>query len=456
MSALDRNIPPPASAIRPFVFPSVNRSTLDNALTVFAARHGRLPVVTALVVVDAGAAREDVLQAGLAYLTANALDTGTATRSGEELAWEFEQIGVELTADATWDAVLVHVTAPTARLEPALALLADVVRNPSFPDAEIDRLRGEQLAEILQRQKEPRALANDMAAHFIFGEDALYGRPLVGTAARVGALTRADVAEFHSEHFVPAKASLVLVGDIDQRRASTLAAQHFGDWRPARESARHAAPLQAKGERGTTVFLVDRPDAVQSEIRVGQIGVSRDHSDYFPLIVMNTVLGGAFTSRLNLNLRERQGFTYGVRSGFAFRRAPGPFVIHTAVATEVTARAVQEILAELELIRNEGATDEEVDNARRYLAGILPLELQTTEQLAGRLADIVIFGLPDDYFASYPAHIAAVSREDVARVAREQLMTDNLSIVIVGNAGAVVDELKKPGYGPVELHTPQG
>ncbi|MGH7553677.1 MAG: M16 family metallopeptidase [Longimicrobiales bacterium] len=455
MSALDRNIPPPASAIRPFVFPSVNRSTLDNGLTVFAARHGRLPVVTALVVVDAGAAREDVLQAGLAYLTANALDTGTATRNGEELAWEFEQIGVELTADATWDAILVHVTAPTARLEPALALLADVVRSPSFPEAEIDRLRGEQLAEILQRQKEPRALANDMASHFIFGKDALYGRPLVGTAARVGALTRAHVAAFHSEHFVPANASLVLVGDID-RRASTLAQRYFGDWRQSRETARQPSPLYAKGERGTTVFLVDRPDAVQSEIRVGHIGVSRDHRDYFPLIVMNTVLGGAFTSRLNLNLRERQGFTYGVRSGFAFRRAPGPFVIHTAVATEVTARAVEEILAELKLIRNEGATDEEVDNARRYLAGILPLELQTTEQLAGRLADIVIFGLPDDYFASYPAHIAAVSREDVARVAREQLKTDNLSIVIIGNAAAVVDELKTQGNGPVELHTPQG
>jgi zinc protease len=456
MNALDRTIPPPASDIRPFAFPPVNRSTLGNGLTVFAARHGRLPVVTALLVLDAGAAREDVRQAGLAHLTANALDTGTATRSGEELAWEFEQIGVELTADATWDAILVHVTVPSARLEPALALLADVVRNPSFPEAEIERLRGEQLAEILQRQKEPRALANDMAAHFIFGEDALYGRPLVGTAARVGALTRGDVTAFHSEHFVPTKTSLVLVGDIDQRRASTLASSYFGDWQPTREGPAPAAPLQTSGERGTTVFLVDRPDAVQSEIRVGHIGVSRDHRDYFPLIVMNTVLGGAFTSRLNLNLRERQGFTYGVRSGFAFRRAPGPFVIHTAVATDVTARAVEEILAELRLIRTEGANDEEVDNARRYLAGILPLELQTTEQLAGRLADIVIFGLPDDYFASYPAHIAAVSKADVNRVAREQLKTDKLSIVVVGNAGAVIDELKTQGYGPVELHSRQG
>jgi zinc protease len=452
VSALDRSAAPPPAPIRPFIFPNVDRSRLPNGLAVLSARHGHIPVVTAQMVIDAGAAREAVVKAGLAHLTANALDTGTRTRNGEALAWEFERLGVELHTEATWDAVLVNVTSPVTRLEPALALLADVVRNANFPLSEIERLRDEQLADILQRSKEPRALANDMAAHFIFGPDALYGRPLVGTAAYVDTLTRDDVAAFHHTHFVPGSTSLLLVGDIEPEWAGDLAKRHFGDW--AAPAVRAVALPQAASPaaRGTTVFVVDRPDAVQSEIRVGQIGVSRAHEDYFPLLVMNALLGGAFTSRLNLSLRERHGFTYGVRSAFAFRREPGPFIIQTAVATGVTGRAVEEILREVHAIRKDGASEAEVDNARKYLSGILPLELQTTGQLAGRLADLVIFGLPDAYFADYAGRIATVTLDDVNRVARDHLDVDNLAIVIVGDADAVTADLEAIGCGPVVRH----
>ena len=451
MSGIDRNLAPAPAAIRPFAFPRAHRNSLANGLAVLSARHGRLPIVTAQVVVDAGAARQDLIKAGLAHLTAGALDAGTLTRTGDQLAWEFESIGVELEAEAGWDAILVQVTAPTPRLEPALALLADVVRNPCFPEAEVRRLRDEQIAAILQRRKEPRALANDMAAEFIFGKDAPYGRPLLGTEGYVRDLTRDDVAAFHREFFVPAFASLMLVGDIDDPDARVLAERHFADWTGS-PSARPPAAMPDGVARGTTVHIVDRPDAVQSEIRVGHVGVARDHQDYFPLIVLNTLLGGAFTSRLNLNLRERHGFTYGVRSAFGFRRAPGPFVIQTAVATEVTARAVEEILRELHAIRDQGASDEEVENARLYLSGIIPLELQTTQQLAERLADIEIFDLPDDYFDSYATRIAAVTRADVERVARERIHPDRLAIVIVGDASAVREGMRELECGEVEVH----
>lgn len=451
MSGIDRNLAPAPAAIRPFAFPRAHRSSLGNGLAVLSARHGRLPIVTAQVVVDAGAARQELIKAGLAHLTAGALDAGTLTRTGDRLAWEFESIGVELEAEAGWDAILVQVTAPTPRLEPALALLADVVRNACFPEAEVRRLRDEQIAAILQRRKEPRALANDMAAEFIFGKDAPYGRPLLGTEGYVRDLTRDDVAAFHRAFFVPASASLMLVGDIEDPHARVLAERHFADW-TGRASNRPTAAMPDGVARGTTIHIVDRPDAVQSEIRVGHVGVARDHQDYFPLIVLNTLLGGAFTSRLNLNLRERHGFTYGVRSAFGFRRAPGPFVIQTAVATEVTARAVEEILRELHAIRDRGASDEEVENARLYLSGIIPLELQTTQQLAERLADIEIFDLPDDYFDSYAARIAAVTRADVERVARERIHPDRLAIVIVGDASAVREELGKLECGEVEVH----
>jgi zinc protease len=206
------------------------------------------------------------------------------------------------------------------------------------------------------------------------------------------------------------------------------------------------------GVETSTIFIVDRPEAVQSEIRIGDVGVARDHEDYFPLLVMNTVLGGAFTSRLNMNLREKHGFTYGARSGFAFRRRPGPFVVQTAVATEVTARAVEEAYREMAILRDEGATTQEVEAARDYLRGIMPLELQTTDQLASRLADLVIFDLPDDYFQQYRDRIAAVTPADLQRVARAHLRLDRLAIIVIGDAKEIAAPLEKLGLGEVQIH----
>jgi zinc protease len=243
----------------------------------------------------------------------------------------------------------------------------------------------------------------------------------------------------------------MLVGDVDPERAHRSVVTHFDDW--AGTPAPAPAFEVAAGAPCTTVFIVDRPASVQSEIRVGQVGVPRSHTDYFALEVMNALFGGAFTSRLNLSLREKHGFTYGVRSGFAYRRAAGPFVVQTAVATDVTVRAVAEILREIDEIRARGATEEEVAAARDYLAGILPLELQTTEQLAGRLADLVVYDLPPDYFRHHRARTSAVTAADVARVAREQLRADNLAVVIVGDASVIADDLRALDAGTVEIHT---
>jgi zinc protease len=451
--AAHRTSPPGPAAIRAFDFPHVAHERFDGGLRMQAARHGRLPLVTAAVVIDAGVAGEPAAKSGLAHLTANALDVGTADRSGEELAWAFERLGVELETTALWDAVLVHATTAAGNLDALLALLADVVRRPAFPDAELRRLRDEQLATILQREKEPRALASDMAARFIFGRDVPYARPLLGLKTGVEALGRDDVVAFHRARFTPATTSLLLVGDVDEDAARASVRSHFGDWTgtPAPAPSFDVRP----GAPCTTIFIVDRPGSVQSEIRIGQVGVPRAHEDYFALEVMNALFGGAFTSRLNLSLREKHGYTYGVRSGFAYRRAAGPFVIQTAVATDVTVRAVEEILRELNGLRADGASADEVDAARDYLVGILPLELQTTEHLAGRLADLTIYDLPLDYFRTYRARMAAVTPDDVARVARDQLRPDNLAIVVVGDAAAIADDLRAIGCGPVEVHRPE-
>jgi zinc protease len=344
----------------------------------------------------------------------------------------------------------VRATTPARLLEPTLELLADVARRPTFPDAEIQRLRDEQASEILQRRKEPRALASDMAARLFYGADTPYGHPLLGVEADVARLSREDVAGFHRATYTPRGAALMLVGDVDVNDATEAARRHFGDWTGPDASPVTLPAPKAFGD--TTVFVVDRPDAVQSEIRVVQHGIERTHPDYFALQVMNSLLGGAFTSRLNLSLREKHGFTYGVRSGFAFRRMPGPFSISTAVGTEVTAPAVREIVREVDLLRESGAQEEEVERARDYLSGILPLEWQTTDQLAERLADIAIFGLPDDYFRNYRARIAAVTKDDVDRVAREYLDPTHQAIVVIGSAAAIADPLRALERGAVEIH----
>jgi len=450
MNVLDRSQPPAPSSIRPFRFPRIERRSLANGLRILSARNGDLPLVTAELVLDAGAAAEPSDTAGLALLVADALETGTHERTADQLAWDLEHLGVELEASAGWDAATVRMSVPRERLEPAMDLFAAIIRGAAFPEREFERLRQQQLATILQRRKEPRALAADEAVRFIFPADVPYARPIVGTRHTVERIDRDDAERFYAARFRPAAAALVLVGDLDADTALAHAERVFGEWNGERP-APVDFDVRPAVER-TTVFVVDRPGAVQSEIRIGRVGVARHHPDFFALLVMNTILGGAFTSRLNMSLRERHGFTYGARSGFAFRRKPGPFIVQAAVATDVTARAVEEALREMRLLCEEGAGDDEVAAARDYLTGILPLELQTNEQIAARFADLFVYDLPDDYFQHYRDQIARVSPDDVLRVARDQLRLDELAIVIVGDAGAVTPALRDLGVGPVEVH----
>jgi zinc protease len=448
----DRTRPPEPGPVKPFDFPALTRARLDGegSPELLFARHGDLPLVTAELVVEAGAAIEPAEQAGIAQLTAEALETGTETRDVDALAWELESLGVELATGVSWDAASVGVTVHADRLEPALALLAEIVRRPAFPESQVERLRDERLADILQRRKEPRALASDAANRFIYGTRVPYGRPLIGVESTVRALSAADLARFHQSRFRASGAALIITGAIDADRARSVAQEHFGDWRgePAADPPFEVVP----GVAETTVFIVNRPGAVQSEIRLGHVGVDRHHPDYFPILVMNTILGGAFTSRLNMNLRERHGFTYGARSGFALRRRPGPFTVDVAVATDVTARAMEEALREIEGLRDNGPTDPELDNARDYLRGVLPLRLQTTAALAARIAEIVVFDLPTDYFQHYRDRIGQVTRDDVHRVAREAIRPDALAVVVVGDATEVEAPIRELGLGPVEVH----
>jgi zinc protease len=449
-TTLDRSRPPASGQVREFRFPELNRSTLANGATLLHAQHGQIPVVTLMLVADAGAEHDTRATSGLAQLTARALEAGTRTRSADRLAWAIELLGAELEVSVLWDCAALSVTVPSDQAEQALALLSEIVTSPAFADEEIERLKGEQLSELEQRRAEPRALASDMAIGFIFAPDVPYARPINGTAASVKHLTGDHVRSFYTQHWLPGKAALIAVGDITQEKAAALARQLESWTGRAPESVEFdvASPVER-----TQIFLVDREGSVQSELRVGHVGLPRGAADYFALGIANGVLGGVFTSRLNLSLREEHGYTYGVRSAFAFRKHAGPFLIQTAVESDVTAAALQELLLQTRRLIEDGASEEEVVATREYLAGVMPLEMQTTGQMADRIADIFVYGLADDYLPQHRAAMLAVSRDEANRAARDHIKPDQFAITIVGDAKSIESEIAALEIGPIEVHT---
>jgi zinc protease len=448
-SALDRSLVPPPGPLRPFEFPRIERFTLDNGLPVTFCRTGRLPIATASLLLPAGGVREDGGEAGLATLTAALLESGAGELSAAEIADRLEASGLQLGSSASWEVSHVDITGLVGKLDVGAELLADLVRRPRFPEPEVERLREEQLAGIMQRRSDPRGLANEFVARSVFDEDTPFSRPLSGTSATVSTLDRESVERFHRSFYSPRDATLIVAGALEQEDVRRFGQIAFDGWDGP------AVPVDETrvGPRRTSrhVVVVDRPGAVQSEVRVAHVGVSRTTPDYFPLLVLNTALGGAFSSRLNLNLRERHGFTYGVQSSFVMRRVPGPFIVSTAVQTEVTAAAVREILGEVERIRVDPITPGELADARQFLAGTFPLRLQTMEGVASRLAELVVYGLPDSYLADFPERVLGVTPEEVLEAARRYLHPDRAAIVVVGDATSVAPALEELRLGPVEI-----
>jgi zinc protease len=411
----------------------------------------RVPLVTVSVILDAGETLLPDSAAGLAVLSGEALDGGSVELPGSALADALEGIGSGLSIHTGWDASTVSLTCLAERLEEAMGLLAEALLRPAFPAEEVDRFRSQRLAAIRQRQMDPGSLADDAAVHLFYADSCPYHRPLAGTQESVEAQGPEEIRRFWSSRFLPEGSGIVVVGDVEPGEVEDLATTHFGGW--------NGRPLEAPGLEARARFLerrvvvVDRPGAVQSEIRMGHVGLPRSTPHFFPLKVFNTVLGGAFTSRLMLNLREERGFTYGVRSRLSFRRGPGPFGISMAVATEVTADAVREALSELEELLEEGATELEVERARDYIAGVFPLHLETTGQVAARIGELQVYGLPDDYFRSYRDNIRAVSVGDSLEAGRAAIRPGELVVVVAGDAESVRGPLEQLEFGPVEIVT---
>jgi zinc protease len=338
------------------------------------------------------------------------------------------------------------------RLPEALELLAEAVLEPSFPEEEVERLRQQRLAAIRQRRMDPGNLADDAAAHFFFPAHVPYHRPLAGRPTSVEEFGPSNAAEFSEGHYRAERSGLVMVGDVEVSEAEALANRMFEDWAGASAEKPDFVPFPEE-PRGRVV-LVDRPGAVQSEIRIGQVGAARSTPHFFPLQVFNAVLGGAFTSRLMLNLREEQGFTYGIRSRFAFRRRAGPFSISTAVATEVTAPAVREAMGELTALLDGGPTEDEVARARDFIAGVFPLRLETTGQVAARIGELIVYDLADEYHSTYRDRIREVTVEATREAGLAVLRPSEMVIVVVGDAEKIRAPLEDLSIAPVDVASP--
>lgn len=434
---------------RTYRFPAFETHILPNGLRLMVAPLHTYPVVTTLAVVEAGATRDPAGLDGLAGLVTRALPEGTRDMTAMELAERLESLGTTLDTGADWDSAIVQLTALSTRVEDAFAVLAETLRHPSFPESELERLRAERLADLAQLRAEPRGLADVYFTRLLYREDSRFARLAGGDEASVPALTRENVVAFHESHFRPDATALMITGDITVADAIRHATTHLGDW--SGKAAAPVDPVAAGRFSEPRVHLVAKSDAPQSELRVGHVAVPRLHDDYFPLVVMNAILGGLFSSRLNLNLREAHAYTYGAHSAFDWRRAPSPFEISTAVETNVTTDAIREILHEFTRIREEPVSDAELSLAVSYLVGVFPIRFETTAEVAGGLANVEIFRLPSDYFDRYRDRVAAVTANDVLRVARTHLDPSRLQIVVVGDP-SLSDALAALGVGPVERH----
>jgi predicted Zn-dependent peptidase len=439
--------PPPA-----FTAPPLLKRTLSNGVPVWIVERQEVPVVQVNLVIRGGAGEDPPGKPGAASLTSAMLDEGAGARSALEIAEAIELLGADLNTNASMDASAVRLHVAADRLGPALAVMADVVLRPTFPAADLERLRRQRITALEQARDDAGAIADTAFLRVVFGPVHRYGTPEVGTIASLGALTASDLRDLHRRVYRPDRSVLIVVGNVTPAALLPVLEGAFGGWTGSGEAGSAARMPDAPRAARREIVLVDKPGAAQSEIRIGRVGVARSTPDYFPITVLNTILGGSFTSRLNQNLREKHGYSYGAYSGFVMRTAPGFFIAGAAVQTDRTAEAVREFFSEFSGMRRP-IPSEEVVKARNYVALRFPGQLMTTRQIADRLEDVVVYGLPDDYHSTYIARVQSVMPEDVAGAATRHIDPGRLSVVVVGDRKSVEAGLRALGLGPVRVST---
>jgi zinc protease len=438
-------IPPNASSPKPYVMPAPAVSTLANGLTIVTIERHDLPLVTLRWVVKAGAEADPATAPGTAQLVSALMNQGTSRQSANQIAEVIDQAGSTIDTGADWDTSYVELSVLSDRTESAFDLLADMIRRPAFDPAEVERKRRQTLSALEVAYQDPGYVA-DTAFDDLTFEGTTYGHPQDGTRESVRRLTAADLRAFHSRYYRPENSILAAVGDITSDQALALAQRFFGDWpRTIQQEGKSESPQAETTAPGPRIIAIEKPDAVQTEIRVGSSGIRRDSKDYIALTVANQVLGGPAANRLFSSLRTRRGLTYGASSDLECYRTAGSWETKTFTRTAETVTTLKVILSELRDLHDQPITENELQTAKSYLIGHLALQFESSDSVAEHVLDLMVHGLPLDYWNCFPAEVNALSVEDVQAAVRRTLNPDQPVIVLVGNVGEFMKDLKKLG-----------
>jgi zinc protease len=451
-AAVDRAQLPTPGATRPFPFPAIDKTTLPNGLRVWTVHHTQVPLVAFTLLIRRGASSDPVGKEGLAAVTADMLDEGSGDRSAIEIHEALARLGAQFDTDIGSDATVASVTVLSRFTRRALDLLADVVVRPAIRDADFSRVRQLRLHRLTQLRDMPGAVADRAFLRLLYGAQP-YGHSPIGTEVSLAAMNVDDARAFHAMSIRPDVATLIAVGDCDHAAMVQMAAETFADWTGT-------AGVEAEGDgtaaHAARVNVVPRPRAPQSELRIGQVSAARDTPDYHPLVVANTILGGQFVSRINLNLREDKGLTYGARTSFEFRRRSGPFLLQVSVQTSGTADAIKESLGEIAgICGSRPVTAAELELGIAALTRGYARSFETGEQIGRAALQLALYDLPDDYFEQFVPRIERVTAEDVSRVMSRHLDPERLVTLAVGDLDAIGPGLEALGLGDPVVLSPE-
>ena len=446
-----RKDPPQGTTPKDIELPAPKIGKLSNGLPVIVVERRGLPIVEAYLQVYAGAERVPAAKAGLADLTAGLLTEGTTKHDALALGDALDSIGARLNAGASYDVAFVSLSALSARLDPALDLFAEVVMSPAFTEKDFERVRDQRMTALLQQKDQPAAIAYNTASRVVFGDGHPYAWPLLGSESTLKSFGRKDVIDFYQNYYGPKNAQLIVVGDTSLDEICQKLEARLRTWQ-SKAIARAVPPrAPAASKLARKLFLVDQPQASQSVISLAHVGVTRGNPDYVPLVVANYILGGSFSSRINMNLREKNGYSYGARSQFQFLRGPGLFSAGGSVRGNVTKEALTELFKEVTGFRAANVTTEELSETKASLIGKMPFRFETNGGIAGALAELLRNDLPLDWYATFVKKVSAVSAVDVQRVAKKYLTPDKAQVIVVGDRKSIEESLKSLKLGEIEI-----
>ncbi len=450
---IDRSIEPKPKPDFSMSIPNIKRAELENGLRILVVEHHELPIVQVTMLIRSGADADQNGKFGTANLTADMLDEGTKSKTALQIAEELDFLGTELSTYANYDATVGSMLTLKEHLSKSLNILADIFLNPTFPESEFNRLKNELLTDLSSKKTRADIIATEIFYEKLYGRDHPYGQSNEGTEETVSEITIEDIKKFYSENYIPNNSSLIFVGDITLNEVLELVKKNFSKWKKNKFTPTKL--LVKNRENNIEIFLIDKENAPQSQIRIGNIGIERNNPDFYAVNILNQIIG-ASNGRLFLNLREAKGYTYGAYANFSMRKSPGPFMAYAGVKTEVTDSALIEFFKELNRIREELVEENEFNMYKLAVIQRLPRVMETPTQIASQIMAIELFNLPDDFFSNLLDNYKKVTREDILKTAKKYINPEKAVIVIVGDVQKILSKIENLKLGNIFLCDEKG